>query len=146
MPWPGRARRRSQRAATILTPNRSNSTGCCRRSISCLQAGVRSHDGKVLDQPAGVWADDEPQAAGCLAGMVWPMKAPKKPVSLIYSVEESPPPLVTIFNGVQHVGIIAINLVYPLLIFRAAGAPVDVITDLLAVGMFVLAVGTFLQA
>src|SRR5713101_3971569 len=74
------------------------------------------------------------------------MPPPKKPASLIYSLEESPPPLVTISNGVQHVGVIAINLVYPLLIFRAASAPIEVVTDLLAIGMFVLGVGTFLQS
>src|SRR5712691_3619544 len=74
------------------------------------------------------------------------MPPPKKPASLIYSLEESPPTLVTISNGVQHVGVIAINLVYPLLIFRAANAPIEVVTDLLAIGMFVLGVGTFLQS
>src|SRR5437870_10385069 len=74
------------------------------------------------------------------------MPPPKKPASLIYSLEESPPALVTISNGVQHVGVIAINLVYPLLIFRAANAPIEVVTDLLAIGMFVLGVGTFLQS
>ena len=74
------------------------------------------------------------------------MPVPKKPASLIYGVDDTPPPLVTALNGIQHVGVIAINLVYPLLIFRAAGAPVDLITNLLAIGMLVLAVGTFLHA
>jgi xanthine permease XanP len=74
------------------------------------------------------------------------MPTPKKPASLIYGLEESPPPLVIISNGAQHVGVIAINLVYPLLIFRAADAPIEVITDLLTIGMFVLGVGTFLQS
>jgi xanthine permease XanP len=70
----------------------------------------------------------------------------KKPPSLIYAVDEIPPALVTVFNGAQHVALISINFIYPLLIFRAAGAPVTLVGELLSVGILVLAVGTFLQA
>jgi xanthine permease XanP len=70
----------------------------------------------------------------------------KKPPTLLYGVDDSPPALVTVFNGLQHVGLIAINLVYPLLVFRAADAATPLVTNLLAVGMLVLGVGTFLQA
>ena len=35
----------------------------------------------------------------------------KRPQNLIYALEESPPPLVTVLNGVQHVRSIGINLV-----------------------------------
>jgi NCS2 family nucleobase:cation symporter-2 len=49
-------------------------------------------------------------------------------------------------NGLQHVGVIAINLVYPLLVFRALETPADIVTNLISVGMFVLGVATFLQA
>jgi xanthine permease XanP len=69
----------------------------------------------------------------------------KKPTSLVYGVDESPPPLITVFNGVQHVGLIAINLVYPLLVFRLAQTPFELVTNLLAIGMIVLGIGTFLQ-
>jgi xanthine permease XanP len=69
----------------------------------------------------------------------------KKPASLVYGVDESPPPLITVFNGVQHVGLIAINLVYPLLVFRLAQTPFELVTNLLAIGMIVLGIGTFLQ-
>jgi xanthine permease XanP len=72
--------------------------------------------------------------------------AMKKPTNIIYGLNDSPPPLVTILNGAQHVGLIAINLVYPLLIFRMADAPVDLVGNMLAIGMLVLGVGTFLQA
>jgi xanthine permease XanP len=70
----------------------------------------------------------------------------KKPASLVYGVEESPPPLVTVLNGIQHVGLIAINLVYPLLVFRAVDAPTPLVTNLLAIAMVVLGIATFLQA
>ena len=70
----------------------------------------------------------------------------KRPQNLIYALEEAPPPLVTVLNGVQHVGLIAINLVYPLLIFRLAGLPTRVVADLLAMGLIVLGIATFLHA
>lgn len=70
----------------------------------------------------------------------------KKPANIIYGLEETPPLPVTIFNGIQHVGVVAINLVYPLLVFRVVDAPLDAVTNLLAVGMIVLGIATFLQA
>ena len=69
----------------------------------------------------------------------------RKPSSIVYGLEEAPPPLVTAGNAVQHVGLIAINLVYPLLIFRLAGVPVSGVAGLLAIGLMVLGVGTLLQ-
>jgi len=84
-----------------------------------------------------------------LRNIVWgkidPPKA-KKPASLIYSVDDYPPAAVVLSNAVQQVAIIAINLVYPIVVFRAANASVDITSGLLAVGMIVLAFGTFLQA
>jgi NCS2 family nucleobase:cation symporter-2 len=65
---------------------------------------------------------------------------------MVYGVNDSPPQLVTLLNGLQHVGLIAIFLVYPLLVFRTAQTPVAVVTNLLSIGMLVLGIGTFLQA
>jgi xanthine permease XanP len=70
----------------------------------------------------------------------------KKPTTLVYALEDKPPPLITLFNGIQQVGLIAINLVYPLLIFRVVDAPVETVSNLLSVGMLVLGIATFLQA
>ena len=70
----------------------------------------------------------------------------RKPANLIYGVHDTPPLHVAALNGAQHVGVIAINLVYPLLVFRVVDAPVQLVTNLLAIGMLVLGVGTFLQA
>src|SRR3954465_8111509 len=69
----------------------------------------------------------------------------RKPSSLIYAVDDVPAPMVTLLNAAQHVGVIAINLVYPVLIFRAVDAPVEVVSSLLAMVIWSLAVGTFLQ-
>jgi xanthine permease XanP len=73
------------------------------------------------------------------------MAEAKKPAGLIYGLNETPPPTIIALNGVQHVGLIAINLVYPVLIFRAAGVPADTIGNFLGLGMLVLGIATFLQ-
>src|SRR5258708_3140882 len=77
-------------------------------------------------------------------GTINPVHA-KRPLSLIYGVDDHPPITVTISNAVQQVCVIAINLVYPIVVFRAANAPVAISSDLLAVAMLVLAFGTFMQ-
>ena len=69
----------------------------------------------------------------------------KKPASLVYGVDDHPPPAVVLSNAIQQVAVIAINLVYPLVVFRAANASVEITSGLLAVGMVVLSLGTFLQ-
>jgi len=70
----------------------------------------------------------------------------KKPENLLYGVNEIPPHSVTLLNAAQHVGVIAINLVYPLLIFRLAGVSTDAVIALLALGMAILGLATFLQS
>ncbi len=79
-----------------------------------------------------------------LSARVTPPHA-KKPPTLTYGVDDIPPLAVTVTSAVQQVGVIAVNLVYPILVFRAAHASLGTATDLLAVGMLVLAVGTFAQ-
>ncbi len=69
----------------------------------------------------------------------------KKPSSLIYGADDRPNILIALSNGVQHVGLISINLVYPLLICRAVDAPIPLVADLLSVGMIVLSIGTLIQ-
>jgi NCS2 family nucleobase:cation symporter-2 len=69
----------------------------------------------------------------------------KRPASLVYALDDVPPPHVIAFNALQHVGLIAINLVYPLLIFHLVGVPLPLIANLLAVGMIVLGAATLLQ-
>jgi NCS2 family nucleobase:cation symporter-2 len=70
----------------------------------------------------------------------------RRPANIVYGLDDSPPLHVSALNGVQYVGLIAINLVYALLVFRLAGTPVQLVGSLLAIGMLVLGVGTFLQA
>ena len=43
----------------------------------------------------------------------------KKPSGIVYGVEERPPAGITVLSGLQHVGLISVILVFPLLIGRA---------------------------
>lgn len=72
--------------------------------------------------------------------------ARRKPAGLIYSVDDAPPLLTTFFNGLQHVGLVAIFLIFPLLVFRVGGLAPALIANLLAVAMLVLGIGSLLQA
>jgi xanthine permease XanP len=69
----------------------------------------------------------------------------KKPPSLVYGVDDHPPIAITVSSAIQQVAVISVNLVYPILVFRAADTSVATATGLLAVAMVVLAFGTFLQ-
>jgi xanthine permease XanP len=69
----------------------------------------------------------------------------KRPSSLIYNADDRPSLMIALSNGAQHVGLISINLVYPLLICRAVGAPIPMVANLLSIGMVVLSVGTLIQ-
>jgi NCS2 family nucleobase:cation symporter-2 len=69
-----------------------------------------------------------------------------KPANLVYGVEEMPPTSVLVISAIQHVGVIAIFLIYPLIIGHSAGAPADEIANVLRFGMIALAVAVLLQA
>jgi NCS2 family nucleobase:cation symporter-2 len=70
----------------------------------------------------------------------------KKPATLAYGLEELPPAVVTTVGAVQHVGVSAIFMIYPLIIAREVGLPADQLTNLLQLGLLVLAVAALLQA
>jgi len=70
----------------------------------------------------------------------------KRPITITHWVEERPPAGVTLLSGLQHVGIISIALVYPLLLGRAAGLSAAGIADLLSATMLVLGVAALLQS
>ena len=70
----------------------------------------------------------------------------KRPHDLLYGVDEKPPLPVTLSNGLQHAGVMAINMIYPLVLFKMAGASAAVTIELLSVGLVVLGIGTFVQS
>lgn len=70
----------------------------------------------------------------------------KKPPHIAYAVEDRPPLAVTVLSGLQHVGIIAIALVYPLILSREAGLSLDQTSDVLGATMLILGLGAALQS
>ena len=70
----------------------------------------------------------------------------KKPATLTYGLEELPPAMVTWISAVQHVGVSAIFMVYPLIIARQAGLTREQTTNILQLGFVALAVAAVLQA
>src|SRR5215203_6322550 len=70
----------------------------------------------------------------------------RKPIDLADGVDEWPPLVVNGLVAVQHVGIMCVNLVYPLLLAREAGLNAEVTGDILRIGMFALGLGVLVQA
>ncbi|MHB8883836.1 MAG: uracil-xanthine permease family protein [Methylovirgula sp.] len=70
----------------------------------------------------------------------------KKPASLVYGSAEKPPRAIVVISAIQHVGVIAIFMIYPLIIAREAGLPAAEIATILRRAMLVLAVAVLLQA
>jgi xanthine permease XanP len=70
----------------------------------------------------------------------------RKPANLVYGVEEAPPRTVVFVSAIQHVGVIAIFMVYPLIIGRQAGASTEELSNILRMAMLVLAAAVLLQA
>jgi xanthine permease XanP len=69
-----------------------------------------------------------------------------KPANLVYGVEDEPPPSVVWISAVQHVGVMAIFMIYPLIVGRAAGASHDQLGNMVRMGMLALALAALLQA
>ena len=70
----------------------------------------------------------------------------KKPPYIAYAVEDRTPLPVTVLSGLQHVGIIAIFLVFPVILSREAGLAVGQTSDVLGATMLILGLGAVLQS
>ena len=69
----------------------------------------------------------------------------RKPSNVVYGVDERPPSLVLALGGVQHVGVMSMFLLYPVLVAREAGAAPDVAASFLSFTLIGMAIGTLLQ-
>jgi NCS2 family nucleobase:cation symporter-2 len=69
----------------------------------------------------------------------------KKPVSMVYGVDERPPVMLTIVTAIQHVGVIAMFLIYPLVVSSQAQLGAEEVINILQMGMLVLAAAVLLQ-
>jgi xanthine permease XanP len=69
----------------------------------------------------------------------------KKPLNVAYGVAEHPPLPVAVLSGFQHVGLMSMYLVYPVLIARAADATPEVAASMVSLTLLAVAIGTLLQ-
>jgi xanthine permease XanP len=70
----------------------------------------------------------------------------KKPANLIYGIDDRPPLLDSVVVALQHLLVIAVNLIYPLLLARQAGLSAEATAAMLRIGMVALAAGVVMQA
>jgi xanthine permease XanP len=70
----------------------------------------------------------------------------KKPANLIYGLEDAPPAGVTLLLGVQHLAVVLIYLVIPVVVAQAAGASVEVIEHLVSMTLIALGIAALLQS
>jgi xanthine permease XanP len=70
----------------------------------------------------------------------------KKPPQLVYGSDERPPLAIMMISAMQHVAVVAIFLIYPLIVARAADVPPQQIAAILRLSLLAMAAGTVLQA
>ncbi len=64
---------------------------------------------------------------------------------MVYGVDERPPAMLTIVTAIQHVGVIAMFLIYPLVVSSQAQLGAEEVINILQMGMLVLAAAVLLQ-
>jgi len=70
----------------------------------------------------------------------------RKPANLTYGVDEKPPLVVTILQGLQQLIMISAMLIFPSIIVTAAGGPPELAQSLTSMTMVVGGLGTIMQA
>src|SRR5271168_4572565 len=69
----------------------------------------------------------------------------KKPATMVFGVDETPPTGLTVVTAIQHVGVIAMFLIYPLVVSNQVKLGADEVLNILQMGMLVLAAAVLLQ-
>jgi len=70
----------------------------------------------------------------------------RRPPELIYSVDEKPKPMPLFFLGLQHIFLIIISLILPVLIVKTVGGSENEAMYMVSMGMLAAGICTFLQA
>jgi xanthine permease XanP len=70
----------------------------------------------------------------------------RKPANLTYGVDDNPPPVVTLLQGIQQLVMISAMLIFPSIIVTAAGGSPELAQSLTSMTMVVGGIGTILQA
>lgn len=69
----------------------------------------------------------------------------KKPLDLVYGVDEVPPASVVLVGALQNVGLLAILFIYPVLLTKQAGLAPALSANILSLTMLTLGIATLLQ-
>ncbi|MGN6735896.1 MAG: hypothetical protein ACTHMB_28605, partial [Candidatus Binatia bacterium] len=69
----------------------------------------------------------------------------KRPTNYAYWLDEAPPLGITLFSGLQHIGLVCAFLPIPLAVAREAGLADARVVDVISVSMLVLGVTAILQ-
>jgi NCS2 family nucleobase:cation symporter-2 len=67
-----------------------------------------------------------------------------RPAGILYSVDETPPRAILVVSAIQHVAVLAITLIIPLILAHEAGLVGDQLIDFISLSMLTLGVGTIL--
>jgi NCS2 family nucleobase:cation symporter-2 len=70
----------------------------------------------------------------------------RKPLNIVYGVDERPPLGVTVLSALQHVGLISIFLIFPLVVCREAHLSPAGVLDVLSLSMLAMGIGAILPA
>jgi NCS2 family nucleobase:cation symporter-2 len=70
----------------------------------------------------------------------------KKPGELTHGADDVPPPITVFFLGTQHVGLIRIQLIFPLFMIQLAGLSPESSVNMLGLAMLALGLATILQS
>jgi len=70
----------------------------------------------------------------------------RRPPELIYSVDEKPSPIPLFFLGLQHIFLITISLIFPVVIVRAAGGADEEALFMVSMGILAAGLVTMLQS
>jgi len=70
----------------------------------------------------------------------------KKPASLIYGVDDNPPWGITLLQGLQHVFIMTVYFVFPVIVIHAAGGTDDQAATMVKMSMIAMGITTIVQA
>jgi NCS2 family nucleobase:cation symporter-2 len=72
--------------------------------------------------------------------------AKKKPAELVYGLDDVPPPITIALVAFQHVGLVRIQLIYPLFVIQLAALPTASSVSLLSLALFALGIASILQS
>jgi len=71
---------------------------------------------------------------------------PRKPSNLLYGVDESPGRIALVLMGFQHISLMAIAFIFPVIVIEAIGGNLEEAEGLIRMAMLATGVGTILQA